>query len=606
MPQPTAASPRTAALDRLRASLHAVTVQDLRQAARLWGWPVKGTAKAEIIEQLTEHLTDPVQMAPAFRGLSLIQQQAAIWLARLGRTDDQGEALRTVIGMAEGRDMPKQTATRTIAELRQRLLLVADPYQGIHIPDIYAEWLPRSEAPGLAFRGQPVATLAALSPEELDQHVEHLLAAIQSDRPSVEASLQVPAAQNRPQPGATRGVLVVKPHAGIVTETILARWGYTEPREQDLARTLLGAMIAGNLCLIRELGLELRLVPNTEGLPQWHELSPEVRRLNVQHWWLHGGQPSAPARAAQFQLVWDELDMALRSQAEYSLRQGMEWLNRDQLDNQVRAMRVWLMKLVDVFQREVWYSVPRLLELIYQLRRDLFAGMPYYVGWNWYNGETRLDTQQLTLRLWDETFGALVLAWLTGPARWFGLIQVAVEGEHPTAFMRPSTIMHSAAAKLAPDTLHFPPDGTLILRNSWKAGELRQALRKIGREVSRSVDVTIYTLDAAAFRGTLREGQSADQVIQIFADAGFPLPAALCEQLREWQSRMGRHHLYDNLGIIEFSDDVTLAEVQAATSLGRAELYPISPRCVVVLRPDTLPALLEELRRKGYTPQVVS
>jgi hypothetical protein len=40
--------------------------------------------------------------------------------------------------------------------------------------------------------------------------------------------------------------------------------------------------------------------------------------------------------------------------------------------------------------------------------------------------------------------------------------------------------------------------------------------------------------------------------------------------------------------------------------LGRAELYPISPRCLVVLHPETLPALLDELRRKGYTPQVIS
>ena len=69
---------------------------------------------------------------------------------------------------------------------------------------------------------------------------------------------------------------------------------------------------------------------------------------------------------------------------------------------------------------------------------------------------------------------------------------------------------------------------------------------------------------------------------------------------------MGRHQIYDNLGVIEFSDDETLAEVQATTGLGRADLYPISPRCLVALRPEAIPGLLEELRRKGYTPQVVS
>ena len=153
MPQPTTPNPRTALLDRLRNSLQAVTVQDLRQAARLWGWPVKGTAKADIIEQLMEHLADPAQMAPAFRTLSPIQQQAMIWLAHVGRIDAEGELLRTVIGMAEGHDLVKAAATRVLTELRQRLLLLTMSYQGTGIPEIYAEWLPRSEAPGMAHQG---------------------------------------------------------------------------------------------------------------------------------------------------------------------------------------------------------------------------------------------------------------------------------------------------------------------------------------------------------------------------------------------------------------------------------------------------------------------
>ena len=52
------------------------------------------------------------------------------------------------------------------------------------------------------------------------------------------------------------------------------------------------------------------------------------------------------------------------------------------------------------------------------------------------------------------------------------------------------------------------------------------------------------------------------------------------------------------------SDDETLAEIQAMIGWGRNDLYPISPRCLVVLRPDAIPDLVEELRRKGYTPQV--
>ena len=606
MPQPATPDPRTIALDRLRTTLLSVTVQDLRQAARLWNWPVKGTAKADIIAQLVEHLTDAAEMGPVFQGLSTIQQQAMIWLAHLGRSDDQTEALRTVIGLAEGRDISKSMATRVMSELRQRLLLVVDAYQGIHIPDIYSEWLPRSHAPGQALRAQPADVEAAFSAEELDRHVEHLLSNIQADRPQVDAILQGGGGQARPPSGTPRGMPIIAAHAGIVTDAMLARWGYVERAEQNLARTLLSAMIAGNLCLVREAGLDLRLLPNTAAMEQWRDLSPELRRASLRYWWLSSGQVGTSPQARAPQVTWDELDMVLRGQPEYSLRQGMDWLTREQLDAQVRAMRAWLVQLLGAFERDVWYSISRLLELIYNLHRDLFFWTPYYVGWVWYDSDTRLDTHQISQRVWNDTFGALVEAWLTGPARWFGLAQIAMENGQPVGFSLPSAVANAPVSQLAQDTLRFTADGTLVLRNTWRAGELRQRIRRIATEVARTLETTTYALDTTAFRETLRGGQSADQIIQGFAEVGFPLPKEISHTLAEWQGRMGRHQLYDNLGVIEFGDDITLAELQATTALGHTEFYPISPRCIVVLRPDSLPALVDELRRKGYTPQVIS
>jgi hypothetical protein len=75
--------------------------------------------------------------------------------------------------------------------------------------------------------------------------------------------------------------------------------------------------------------------------------------------------------------------------------------------------------------------------------------------------------------------------------------------------------------------------------------------------------------------------------------------------LRQWQANAGRHQIYDDLAVIEFGDDFVLAELQASTSLARTNVYPVSPRCLLVLQPQTIPGLLEELRRKGYTPQMI-
>jgi hypothetical protein len=591
-------------LDRLRSQLQSVTVQDLRQAARLWGWSIKGTAKADIIEQLVGWLADPAQMTLAFRSLPAIQQQAAIWLAHVGRIDAEGDLLRTVLGMAEGRDLPKATAMRVLAELRQRLLLIVSDYHGAVIPEIYWEWLPRSDAPGLVYQGPSVDIVAALSAEALDQHTEHLLSAIEAERPAIEGSALALRGPSRPQAASARPLPEVKPHSGIVSDAVLVRWGYGSEDEQDLARTLLSAALAGNLCLVKQQGAELHLAVNTEGLGAWRDLSPETRRINLRYWWARGWQNSTPA-AGQSLFIWDELDSVLRSQPDHILRQGNDWLVREQLDGQIRIMRSWLITLIDAFREDVWYDVSRLLDLIYQLRRDLLFWNPYSIGWNWYDGDLRLDPQQLNRRLWGETYGRLVEVWLTGPARWMGLVQVAVSRGQIVAFMRPSAATQSPAARLPADTLRFTPGGVLLLRNSWHTGDLRKIIRRVAVELTRDRETTAFALNVEAFRETLRSGQTADQVLQAFADAGFPAPAAVQDRLRDWQAHAGRHQLYDNLGVIEFSDDVTLAEVQATTGLSRAELYPVSPRCLVVLRPEMLPALLDELRRKGYSPQVV-
>jgi hypothetical protein len=616
------ANPRAAALEGLRNALQAVTVQELRGAARLWGWTVKGTAKAEIIQYLLEHLTNAPEMAAAFRALSPILQQAAIWLAHLGRTDDQGEMLRLAIGMAEGRDLPKATVTRTIGDLRQRLLLITDAYQGTHVPEAYNEWLPLADAPGLAYqsrssagdiRFQGDALLPAMGLDLLDQHVEHLLSLVERERPLVERpSAPAPRSPQLAQRGilpggALPGGLMLQPHGGIVSSALLTRWGYAGTDEQNLARVLLCTLVTAGLCRGQEQGAETRLVTHTAEVQPWRDLSSETRQATLRSWW---GR-TAPAivvtaSATQALLTWDELDIVLAAPLDYSLRQGVDWLGREHLDVQVRYFRSWLLNLVTGFKEDVWYSVSRLLELIYHLRRDLFFWTAYHVGWNWYDGETPLNAHQMNQRIWSETYGALVEAWLVGPANWLGIVQVALEDGRAVAFMRPSSPTSASGAQLAADSLRFLPDGRLTLRNSWQTSDLRQLIRKIAVETARDRETTAFAMAPAAFRQTLRDGQSAEQVIQAFEAAGFALPQTHVAKLHDWQARVGRHQIYDNLGVIEFSDDETLAEVQATTGLGRADLYPISPRCLVALRPEAVPGLLEELRRKGYTPQVVS
>ena len=87
--------------------------------------------------------------------------------------------------------------------------------------------------------------------------------------------------------------------------------------------------------------------------------------------------------------------------------------------------------------------------------------------------------------------------------------------------------------------------------------------------------------------------------------AGFPLPPAVQETLQTWQSRAGRYQLYDQMTVVEFGEDVLPEELRAISRLSSADYYQPGPRCLIFPDPQVAPALVDELRRRGYTPQVL-
>ena len=81
------------------------------------------------------------------------------------------------------------------------------------------------------------------------------------------------------------------------------------------------------------------------------------------------------------------------------------------------------------------------------------------------------------------------------------------------------------------------------------------------------------------------------------------MPKETGERLRRWQENLGRYLLYDDLAVIEFADDLAVAEVLATTSLRHGNAYAVSDRCLVVLDASKVPHLIAEMRGKGYSPR---
>ncbi len=600
-------SSRADALQRLRAALQTVVLQDLRNAARAWGWPIRGTLKADVIQGLMEYLTNADTMSAAFEQLPPLHRKVMIWFGRLSQSDGHTDALAPILEIAEEQQTTQEAITQALGELYRKLFILTDPFTGVfHVPAIYLDWLPESDAPGLVYRDLTADVLPAPTPGFLDDHVARLLAAVETDRPEVKrAALLRPIAASQQGRNVTMAYQRAEPHAGIVSDERLAAWGYSAAEERALARTLLYLLAIGKLLRVREQGGTPYLLTDAVQVEAWHGLSPAARRGQLRQWWLQGWLADTPA-AVQALLTWNELDFFLTAQDRFSLRQAAGWSNREYLDRQMQILRVWLANSLSATKPEVWISTTRWFDLLYRLRRDpLSFSVAFYAGWSWYDHEERLDLQHLRRDVWNDLFGGLFEGWL-GPAYWLGLAQMAVVNGRLVAFGRPAEQTSAASPQQLPaDMLTFLPDGRLSLRNTWQTGELRQLVLKIATEVTRDRQASLYALDPAAFRQTLRQGQSAAQVMRMFEEAGFPLPAELRDRLQEWQGRLGRHQLYDNLAVIEFSDEQTMSEVQAAIGWSQGECYPISARHLVVLRPEMIPSLVEEMRRKGYMPQVL-
>jgi hypothetical protein len=240
------------------------------------------------------------------------------------------------------------------------------------------------------------------------------------------------------------------------------------------------------------------------------------------------------------------------------------------------------------------------------MQRELLPSRYPGQSWEWQRDKEALSTRSMDFDTWLLTHGSLLQAWFAGPARWFGLVQIATERGKLVAFQRPSGLPSAESGSLPANVLQFRPDGELRLRNLWQATSLRPLIRRIGVEERRDRETTVYRLDAATFRATLRSGTGAGQVIEAFARAGVPLPEEIAERLRHWEANAGRFLIYDELAVIEFADDTAVAEVLATTSLRQGNAYAVSPRILVVLDGSKVPQLIAELRSKGYSPRVLN
>lgn len=262
-----------------------------------------------------------------------------------------------------------------------------------------------------------------------------------------------------------------------------------------------------------------------------------------------------------------------------------------------------------------WYDVDALLDLLWQLVPDLLGGSASQ--W-WFTdskrGEARLklDRREDWLRVWRP----LVSGLLSGPLSWLGLVDVATRGDQPVAF-RPRP--RAAALAGRPVVAEGMPESPLLtIEMDRRAGlpvitvpgglsdDMDQTLlARTGELVEVSPHELRYRLMPGHVQVLFDDGLQGPELIRDLTEwSGGRLPKDVQATLQQWWEGFGSVRLYDDLALIELSDDILLRELQATTSLDRALIHALSPR-VIAVDPALVDDLVAELLRLGHTPRVI-
>jgi hypothetical protein len=103
----------------------------------------------------------------------------------------------------------------------------------------------------------------------------------------------------------------------------------------------------------------------------------------------------------------------------------------------------------------------------------------------------------------------------------------------------------------------------------------------------------------------LASGVTPELCAALFEKFGAPLPATARALIVRLARNYGRVRLYENLTVIEFSDDLALRELLASTSLAKHVIHQISPR-VVAVRDEAMDGFFNELVARGHTPRMIA
>jgi hypothetical protein len=301
-----------------------------------------------------------------------------------------------------------------------------------------------------------------------------------------------------------------------------------------------------------------------------------------------------------------------------------------------------VLRLLSIVPQDRWLSIDGWLKAIFDIRPNLLhtTSDPS----TWWLESTRTGKQFGTaFEDWQQSYGQFAVSMLQGPLTWLGIVRlgyapVSATKDSPRlvafqltevgafALGRHSELLGSPSTDTLPgkSCCSISPDLIVTVTPDRAPLELHNLLHTVGRLLEATPDRFSYQLTANGISDWLASNQPAgstgrgsDASVDASVDALIALLNKHCQtssqaqasdevwrdKLYTWERNRGLLHLYEDMTLIELADDYALQELLIGTSLGDHLVYQFSPRLVAIWA-DAIPALIEEMEQRGYTPRL--
>ncbi len=641
-------TPRLAAslADRQRADreqietwLSIMKLQDLRRMAQERGWQVKGTAKAEIIRQVVDHIVSPDAILKAVTSLDGEHRQ--VLRAMLLLANEEGSQLEDMERLAASwgeLKTYKQISTYTrhlcglglavpgevISAYPPRLDFVPRAMRR-HLPPLLEGVIPatadlRSDHPASDLRFADAYELVrALSQITLllEQSSSPLRSPMPRPRlerfyPGLEAWDYDPYELQRLEQGGkfqpySESTLSVPPPAYSLPDNVIERLAPVAGGEARLE-------------FVYSLAVATGLLQPGSPVTVWSGVKEQFLRRDEL------AQRAILARVYFWMQNWSELWDLLRGElvGQFVLRRAWQfaYLKPAHLYADLARFRRLILGALASLPDDKWVMLDDLLPLVRRIWTR-FDGTSGRMGWHsptlkpWFLAGAGSD-KPLGPAGWESVQSGFIRYIMAGPLHWLGLADLSFEGGELAAVRfhglaalfwdrvdSPPAPRHNVAqtAALAPEEAVTIHDDAISVNPSAISAQAHSLLDRFARLEVAAADRFVYRVDPYAAYQTFEAGLALSEILNGWDRLlAVPMPEVIRARLAEWWNAYGRVRIYQNVTIVEFGDEFALAEMKAVTSLDKVIIAEISPRLVLIPE-GAVDSLAAELERAGYTPK---